>query len=317
MFQINDFPDFLQGEQRDNTLHIQIKYLLEGELKPKKKSKSKDRTAPQVVPDLIISGAQGHNADSIESNGMHSSNSRRVSLHSLHKHHSLDDSDFLKDMSDDELDENSNSSDRMATSLPVSELKKLAMSMSDTSSENDELLSVKDGKRRSNSMSGVDTCRPLPQRPSHNPSDAIRKVDDLNTFTSQVATSVANRRFSDQSPAPSLIDTERSLPSPDIVNDAKKKSQPFRFPPRSAGVGESSSPESTLSSSSRTSSISRTRSLDMPSKDSETDSVESFEIEIQEVEIHLYILCATSPLLMHLRSTWNNYTIVSIYSELL
>ena len=318
-FQINDFPDFLQGEQRDNALHIGIKYQEEVKVKVKNKkrrskSKSKERT-PHGVPDLIITRS-GEESDRLNK----SANSKSSSLASLHsKHRSLDESEFLTGVSDDDLlDVNSNSSsDRLANSLPVSELKKLAMSISDTSSENElSQLDSGDVKKRSHSMSGVEggeTCRPLPQRPLHNPSDHIPKVDEPNTYTAQVATTLVNRRNSFSSSS-STKSSQRSLPSPDIVTDAKKKSQPFQFPRSSSTSTLETFPEN-MHTSLRRLSVGRTRSLDVPPGDEgvESDSQESVEItEMQDRELHLYILSAVSPILMHLRSTWNNHTIVSI-----
>ena len=246
---------------------------------------------------------------------------------SLHKHHSLDETDFLlRDLDEDELDENSNSgSDRMASSLPTAELKRLAMSMSDTTTSgesSDSLLDVENGKRRSNSVgAGGGTCRPLPQRPSNNPGARIPLVDEPDTYTAQFATTLVNRRKNSSSSTTSTGNSSprRSLPSPDVVSDAKLKSQPFQFP-----TSSDSSPENTYpgaSSSQRFSSgggskVSRTRSLESPLREEEEEeddeSVEETVIQTENSVMDLYIMSAVSPLLMHLKSTWNNYVIVSM-----
>ncbi|XP_071486660.1 uncharacterized protein C12orf56-like [Diadema antillarum] len=310
---VNEFPDFLNGEERDNTQHICIKY--QCPTKPSKKAGDKKSLGnddgsssggSSPVPEVILTEPNGSTQDPSQVPPPRSSSMRNLKLN-----RSLDESDLrsLRDMSSS-IDSDSDSEDRLSWSMPSGDFESMSIhSLESLSLGSGEMLT---GDRGKGKVTGVETCRPLPQRPSANRTQQLRSVDNPDSFSSQIAATLVNRE-ANKPPSSTTAQSKpqyRNLPSPEIAEMDKLKSKPFQFPPGK----ENQKKTSQLL-------LTRHRSLDSddPTRGSHSNGKENkatpdFLAELsrkKDEELHLYIISLSSPLLMHLRSSWNNYIIRS------
>lgn len=313
---VNEYPEFLNGEERDNCQHVYIKYHARHSGKPRRKGKgdkhgsvtedgsSSGDSSP--LPELILTEPNGSTLDP-----SHQA-TRSNSMQSLKLNRSLDESDLtvLRSMSLS-FDSDSDSEDRLSWSMPSGDLENMSVhSLESLSLGSGEMLAGEKGKGK---ITGVETCRPLPNRPSINQGQRQRSIDKPESFSSQIALSLVNREANrPPSRASSTKSQLRNLPSPESVDTDKAKSKPFQFP--------SSERELTKKEGHPQLPLSRHKSLDLddPNKNKydnkENRSVENLRAELvgkNEEELHLYIISLSSPMLMHLRTAWNNYIIRS------
>ncbi|XP_033642541.1 uncharacterized protein C12orf56 homolog [Asterias rubens] len=330
---VNEFPEFLSGEVRDNSQHICVKYkaivpVTRSRLNllnrragktDKKTGSDEDRvksnsSSSNSSPILRLTSPKGETGDvSDEGNRRASLNGKAVSLR---LNRSLDESDlcFLRSQSSLLGSDDEEQHDRLSLSLPTSALKKLRVgssSQESSSVDDDEDLEA----LNNNKVKKVDTCRPLPKRPPGNPGDTIQNIDIPDTLTTNFATTLATP---DQtSSRKSSLTSHRSLPSPDAGE--RKKSEPFQFP-----SSKPERPEPTRRSNSidqgrngtERQKMFKSKSLDSSSSKSDSSSVgdegeQEERMEEVEEELHLYLLTISSPFLMRVRSSWNNFIVRS------
>ena len=214
-------------------------------------------------------------------------------------------------------DEEEPEPDRMSLSMPATELRSL-------SSGTDGSLGSADRLEKSSSASSlskaetVETCRPLPLRPATNPGEALRSIDTPDTLSTDLATTLALPDQSSRARKGNAT-AHRTLPSPDAT--ARMKSEPFQFPSSNKANGKvGMAKESVLKdqngNTSERHTFMKSKSLDSGSSRSNSSFGEEGELEEprkEEVieELHIYLLSLSSPFLMHLRSSWNNYIVVS------
>ena len=303
VLQVNEFPEFLNGEERENCQHICIKYNAKWSKKSRKKGGDKNGEdgsssgGSSPIPDFILTEPNGSTLDPGSE-----APSRSSSMRSLKLNRSLDESD-LTSLRDHSLDSDSDSEDRLSWSMPSGDLETMSIySLESLSLGSGEMVV---GDKSKGKIAGVDTCRPLPQRPPTNKAQKQRSLDKPDSFSSQLALTLVNREANKTSSSTTSTKPQlRNLPSPEPTDADKSKSKPFQFPTEKDPSKEK---------------LTRHRSLesDVPKKNTmnkENQSKEDFLVEYggnKEEEIHLYVISLSSPLLMHLRSSWNNYVIVS------
>ncbi|XP_071960599.1 uncharacterized protein C12orf56-like [Antedon mediterranea] len=302
---VNDFPDFLSGEERENAQHILIKHLQEKSIpKTRKKNVKKDSNQEKQngrnTPELCVSDPSGKKFHRDESDV----EEEEKNGSGLHLNRSFDESALYMLKLEDEV--SSEGEDQLSVSLPTSSFKTLS---SDQKSGKDES-TLKSSKLTKSLVESVGTCRPLPQRPLHN-KDSAPRLDVSSTFSTDIASTLVNR---DKNSNKKL--QMRNLPSPDSPNN-KKKSMPFKF-----NLDASQSKETLTkkncdgnTKSRQKKVVPKQRSLDIEisTNDSSvtTEELEDTTFVKEEVETHLYILSPSSTFLMQFQSTWNNYIIRS------
>lgn len=316
--QVNEFPEFLNGEERDNCQHIFIKYHAKKSSKHRKKGggdkhgngldEGSSSGGSSPLPELILTEPNGSTLDPSQHP------SRSSSMRSLKLNRSLDESD-LKSLRDMSIDSDSDSEDRLSWSMPSGDLENMSIhSLESLSLGSGELLTGDKGKGK---ITGVETCRPLPHRPPINRGQRQRSIDKPESFSSQIASSLENREANAPTSPPGSSTSSKSqlrnLPSPEPSDTDKSKSKPFQFP--------SSEKEGTKKGLYSHIPLLRHKSLDegvsghySKIDNKENRSAEDFLEEHgkqNEEEMHLYIISLSSPMLMHLRSSWNNHIIVS------
>ncbi|XP_038071062.1 uncharacterized protein C12orf56-like [Patiria miniata] len=330
---VNEFPDFLSGDDRENSQHICVKYRtlvpitrrkksLRDLLKQPEKRDGSDGDRARInpssgtsSPSLQLTTPKGETGkvedfNLGQANGKALQNSKEATLR---LNHSFDESDLrvLRRMMDSE-DEEEQEPDRLSLSLPTSELKKLSMMSGGSQSSSDQM------EKSSSSSSldrkeAVETCRPLPLRPVTNPGETLRSIDVPDTFTTDLATTLA---LPDQSVRRNSATAHRTLPSPDPADGIK--SEPFRFPSSIKANGKSK--EQILKDRNgnvpERHKFMKSKSVDSGSSKSnssigEEGDQEDVRKEAAIEELHIYLLSLSSPFLMHLRSSWNNFIVRS------
>ncbi|XP_003726460.2 uncharacterized protein C12orf56 [Strongylocentrotus purpuratus] len=313
---VNEFPEFLNGEERDNCQHIFIKYHAKKSSKHRKKGggdkhgngldEGSSSGGSSPLPELILTEPNGSTLDPSQHP------SRSSSMRSLKLNRSLDESD-LKSLRDMSIDSDSDSEDRLSWSMPSGDLENMSIhSLESLSLGSGEMLTGDKGKGK---ITGVETCRPLPHRPPINRGQRQRSIDKPESFSSQIASSLENREANAPTSPPGSSTSSKSqlrnLPSPEPSDTDKSKSKPFQFP--------SSEKEGTKKGLYSHIPLLRHKSLDegVSSSYSKIDNKENRSAEDflkehgkqNEEEMHLYIISLSSPMLMHLRSSWNNHII--------
>lgn len=301
--QVNEFPDFLNGEERENAQHIQVVYK-----KPLKKaadkkpdgqadSRDEDVSAAGVngdqdtdVPGLLVTEPNGHtrrSSQQFERGGR--SSLLQKQMPTLHR--SFDESELkmLREMQS--VDSPDSDDDRLSMSYPSSNWSELSRTSSISSMESfDSSVSSEQSRRK---LVAVETIRPLPQRPQGD-GQLASKMSGMTLISKEdVSQTLAS--------PPS---TYRSLPSPDNINDKRSK-QPFKFP---SSLQEEDNNNLPL--------LRRSLSSDSYHNEEGTGRKSKLPGVVKKkkkafLEMHLFILSQSSPFLMHLRSSWNNLTIVS------
>ncbi|XP_033121696.1 uncharacterized protein C12orf56-like isoform X2 [Anneissia japonica] len=315
---VNDFPDFLSGEERENTQHILIKHLQERPVpktrkKPTKKDLSQANEKPneKSTPDLRISDPAGTTFQGDRPEEAIDKQHKEKNGDGLRLNRSFDETTLYSLKLEDGFSSDDN--EPMSASLPSSTFKTISNEKDQQREKEEE--NLKAAKQSKGKVESVDTCRPLPQRPVHN-KDSAPRLDTSNTFTADTASTLVNRDKNS-----SKIPQSRNLPSPELDSpnspNAKKKSQPFKFNLDAPQSKESVGKKSSDTKNRRRKSLAKPRSLDIEISSAESsqplmpEETEEVTFVKEEVEMHLYILSPFSTFLMQLRSTWNNYIIRS------
>ncbi|XP_022081027.1 uncharacterized protein C12orf56 homolog isoform X2 [Acanthaster planci] len=235
----------------------------------------------------------------------------------LRLNHSFDESDLrvLRQMMDSDGEESE--PDRLSLSLPATELRNLSVG-SDGSLGSLDRLEKSSSASSLNKAGAVETCRPLPLRPATNPGEALRSIDTPDTLSTDLATTLALPDQSSRTQKGSAT-AHRTLPSPDAT--ARMKSEPFQFPSSKKANGKVSGVKESVVKDANGNTTERhkfmkSKSLDSSSSRSNSsfgEDGEQEELRKEEVieELHVYLLSLSSPFLMHLRSSWNNYIVRS------
>lgn len=315
---MNEFPDFLNGEERENAQHIQVIYKKPAKKTSDLKNGDNDRAEEEQsegatyssssasqsgIPGVLVSEPSENTVQSKHSQKPFKPGDQLLQIPKKKLNRSFDESEMrmLKEM---QLQESSGSDDdRLSSSCPSSEWSELsrASSVSSIDSFNSPV-----SKQSRNKLVTVDTIRPLPQRPSGGEKKGgTPRPLEVKNLPSEVSSMAGSKNELESLPET----VYRSLPSPDNIYDNRNK-EPFQF----------SLSQKELNNNFAKSMFGRTLSLDSALPEKENNNASTSKSKLTSaikkkkksfMELHLFILSQSSPFLKHLRSSWNNYIMVS------
>ncbi|CAH1785043.1 unnamed protein product [Owenia fusiformis] len=311
---VNEFPDFLSGEERENTQHIAIKYLTN---LPVKRKKSRDEKAKTHKSSSDIDDEKElHNKLSDEKNLSKSMTALSLGCRNanISENGKLDKKFASKTFDPNVLriKEEHFNSNSLSNSLPSQQIKKLGLGSHDVDFK--EHLRTHKHKKEHNGKSLP--IRPLPPRSPAGSGDASDFQSDSNDLKTLSNGKSHKKR--------------RSLPSPEIADnsDASNEHIPKIILHHSYG-GELSIPVDEEFNANK--SMSKVKGFfaklsprggkkGYDSEDGDSPRSTSTEIEdhvfqdespveTKECVLHLYVISTSSHLLMFIKSAWNNYLI--------
>nr|XP_006820325.1 PREDICTED: uncharacterized protein LOC100368340 [Saccoglossus kowalevskii] len=337
---VHDYPDFLVGEERDNTQHISVVYTTAISSKLKKKEKNNKKKEPSELKNdntSTMGTPRPTTPPSARSNDWRSTltNSTPLSRKTGNKlRYSLNETELHKLASSSE----STDEDRLSLSLPTSDFKKLSQNgdyYSDDDYDDDDIREqIEEYQRFSEDLTTqMLPCRPLPVRPEDNP-DEYPSIDTARSYSSSLATTLRNPQESSE--ALEAKPLYRNLPHPggNEYNPLdRRKAEPFKL--SLTETGELTTPRSLrqevildkgkqgkkkkkkTEKKNQKAKQTTTMQLTLTNGDDSTsgeDRVTSEQViygsnHTKTAEIHIYILSLSSPFMMQLQCAWNNYII--------
>ncbi|XP_070557497.1 uncharacterized protein C12orf56-like isoform X2 [Ptychodera flava] len=328
---VNDFPEFLIGEERENTQHISVMYST-AVTKSKKKSREKENRKKIADKESICTPRPDSSPDaptdlSTSHTLIHEQPLRRIAGDALL--YSLNETELRKLHADSAfVDE-----DRLSISLPTEQLKKMSFSHPDVDIQEQLRSHIQFSRDLAQQLQ---PCRPLPVRPDDNPGE-YPSLDTARSYTSSVASTLQNP----SSGAFDVPSTFRNLPDPNetepgITSLDRRKSKPFKLSVND--TGELVTPRSERHqdiSNERSKKKKKGKNVSVPTQQDyiktmvdlsngeviqtdermTSDDLLFGDADSRNAELHIYILKLTSPFMMHLRSAWNNYIIRATFAQ--